>query len=139
MIVQGDPVVRWVVAATGGVISEHSAGIGEERDGRLIAGVMFEGYNGTNAFVHQRIDSAPSRAFWWTVADYGFRHLGCRRLTGAVPESNAAAVKLNQHIGFEFEARLRGASGPDEDMLIFVLWRERCRFLHWRLPHGQQK
>ena len=132
MIVIGQEVAAWICLKTGGCVTPNTQGIGNEIDGILTAGVSFEGWNGVNAYVHQRIDKHPPRAFWWTVADFGFNHLGCKRLTGTVAASNHQARRLDEHIGFEHEATLKGAAEDGGDLLVYVLWRDKCRFLNWR-------
>ncbi len=130
MIVQGEPVARWVMQPIG-AYTERMVGIGYERGGILKAGVAFENFNGNNMFGHQRIDAPPSREFWIAIADYIFNFCGCKRFTATVESDNIKAIELNKHIGFEIEATLKIA-GRNGDLIIMVLWPEKCRPLHWK-------
>lgn len=107
-------------------------GIGLERDGELIAGAMYEGYNGHNVWVH--LAGAPgkkwmNREFLRYGFHYPFVEMGVKRLSGYVNASNTEAVRLNKHFGYTEEARLKGAAPDGGDVILFVMWREDCRFL----------
>lgn len=132
MYVSGPEVVRWVFEKTGGDVTQVHQAIGQVRDGKLIAAVAYEGYNGQNIYVHQRIEEAPSRTYWWMVTDYPFNQLGCTRMTGHVEADNIKARSLDERIGFELEGCMKRAGRQGQDVLVYVLWKEKCRFLGWR-------
>lgn len=134
MLVIGDEVVRWVAARTG-EHGEHpygaARGIGWERDGRLVGGVVFNDYNGPNVCMHVASDRTRrwlTRRFLWTVFDYPFVQLNCTRVTGLVGEGNHDARRFDEHIGFTLETRLKDAH-PTGDMLVYVMRRQDCRWL----------
>jgi RimJ/RimL family protein N-acetyltransferase len=54
--------------------------------------------------------------------------LGVKRITGIVAESNLAARKFDEHIGFVLETRLKDAH-PQGDLLIYVMTPDQCRWL----------
>ena len=60
---------------------------------------------------------------------YPFKVCGVSRLSGYVNESNTDARRLNEHLGYIEEARLRGAAPDGGDVILYVMWRENCRFL----------
>lgn len=105
--------------------------IGLERDGELIAAVLVEDHNGPNCIMHV---AAKENTRWCYPAFvrfcflYVFEQLGCIRVTGLVDEANAAARRLDEHLGFELEATLKGAA-PGGDLLVFVLWKDKCRWI----------
>lgn len=114
---------------------EASAGmkaIGLERDGQLVAGVIYEGFNGHNVWMHV---AAEPGARWMTRAylrycfRYPFWEMGVRRISGYVDASNLAARKMDEHLGFVPEATLRGAAHDGGDVIVYVMRREHCRFL----------
>lgn len=106
--------------------------IGLEKDGELIAGVVYDYYTGTNICMH--IAALPgrrwlNREFLWFMFHYPFVQLGVKRLTGIIPESNKESVRFAQGLhGSKLEARLKGAH-PDGDMLIFVMFKDDCKYL----------
>ena len=126
---EGEVVARWVMATIGSY-TEGMTAIGWQVDGKLIAGIAYENFNGNNLFGHQRIDKSPSRAFWKANAHYIFNTCGCKRFTATVEADNTKAIKLNHHIGFETEAVLKDA-GRTSDLLVMVLWAKNCRMLEW--------
>jgi RimJ/RimL family protein N-acetyltransferase len=108
----------------------HTA-IGIERDGELIGGVVYDGFNGRNIWAH--IAGKPgtrwlTRSFLYAMYHYPFVQLGVERITGPVDSTNLEAIRLDTHMGFVHEATLRGAS-PNGDLLLFVMWKQNCRYL----------
>jgi RimJ/RimL family protein N-acetyltransferase len=107
-------------------------GLGLERDGELVAGVVYEGYNGQNVWMH--VAAVPGRR-WLNKAylrycfEYPFVELGCRRVSGYVEARNLDARRFDEHLGFQQEAVLRGAASDGGDVILYVMWREDCRFL----------
>lgn len=104
--------------------------IGLRRGGELVAGVAYEGFNGQNMWIH--VAAMPGAR--WLVRDYlracfayPFLVCGVRRLSGYVNESNAAARRFNEHLGFREEARLHGAAPDGGDVILMVMWKEECR------------
>lgn len=111
---------------------EGMKGVGLEKDGELIAGALYEGYNGHNVWVH--LAGAPgrkwmNRQFLWYGFHYPFNEMGVKRLSGYVNASNTDARRLNEHLGYEEEACLKGAAPDGGDVILYVMWRENCRFL----------
>jgi len=111
-----------------------STGIGLERDGVLIAGVVYDRFTGPNVYAH--IAGTPgtqwmTRQFLHAIFSYPFEQLGVARITGEVAASNAEALRLDKHFGFKYEATLKGVV-PSGDLVILVMWKEDCRWLRIR-------
>ena len=51
------------------------------------------------------------------------------RISGYVNESNEVARRFDEHLGFHEEARLKGAAPDGGDVLLYVMWRDDCRFI----------
>lgn len=125
------PIRVWNFLRDNGVpasLTSDSKGLGFERDGEILAGALYQDWSGPNVWVHLAI-RRMSREFLHYGFRYPFLELGCQRLTGAVEASNAAARRFNEHVGFAVEATLSGAARDGGDVLIYVMWRDRCRFL----------
>lgn len=109
-----------------------SRAIGLERDGELVAGVIYEGFNGRNVWMH--VAAEPSKR-WMTKSylracfRYPFVQLGCDRVSGYVEGWNEAARKFDEHLGFRPEAVLRGAASDGGDVILYVMWREECKYV----------
>ena len=132
MIVQGPEVAAWVYEKTGGVVGPCTIGLGWMKDGVLTAGFAFEAYNGHNMIAHQRQDQMAPRAFWKAAADYCFRTLKLSRVTGLVNATNDKAIRLNKHIGYEVESVMTKAADDGGDVVVMVLWPEKCRIFDWK-------
>lgn len=121
----------WVMDKVGRHIEGMTA-IGDIKDGKLIAGVAFEGQNKNCIWGNMRIDSSPSKAFWVTLADFIFNQAGCKRFSSMVEVDNEKAIKLNLKIGFIIEATLKDAV-ENGDVHIMTLWKDNCRMLDWKI------
>jgi len=111
---------------------EGQQAIGLRRDGVLVAGAVYEGFNGRNLWVH--LAGAPgarwmTREFLRAGFAYPFVVCGCERISGYVLESNLAAQRLNEHLGWQPEARLRGAAPDGGDVILYVMWKKDCRYV----------
>jgi len=110
--------------------------IGLERNGELVAGVLYEDYNGANLLMHVASDGS---AQWMTPGylrvcfEYPFGKLGCKRVTGIVPSINRRALMFDERLGFKVEARLTDAH-PDGDLIVLSMKRDECRWI--RSNHG---
>jgi RimJ/RimL family protein N-acetyltransferase len=128
---------KWVCDKTGGTF-EHtcSTSIGLERNGELIAGVLFDNFNGRSINMHVASDGSRgwmNREYLWYCFHYPFEQLGVKRITGLVAASNEDAMKFDTHLGFIHEATLKDAA-PDGDLHILRMFKDECRFL--RIRHG---
>lgn len=113
------------------VVTAGMKGLGLERDGQLIAGVLYEGYNKVNIWMH--VATTPGKR--WTLEFlrycfyYPFVELGCRRVSGWVEASNMQARRFDEHLGFRPEAVLHGAASDGGDVILYVMRREECRYV----------
>lgn len=128
-----DPVFAFVRSRLGGLRrSDGMTAIGLRRDGELIAGVVYEGFNGRNVWMH--VAAEPGAR--WLVRDYlracfeyPFNVCGCDRVSGHVDDSNEAAKRFDEHLGFKQEARLKGAAPDGGDVILYVMWKKDCRYV----------
>jgi hypothetical protein len=122
---------RFVHDATGVPMSTAMKCLGLERDGRLVAGVLYDAWNGVNMWMHSAITPGAylGREYPWYVFHYPFNEVGVQRLTGLVEVSNRDALRFNERLGFKAEALLRGAASDGGDAVIMVMTRENCRWL----------
>ena len=110
-------------------------GIGLERDGELIAGVIFEGANGHNVWMH--VAAKPgvrwlTRSYMTACFGYAFVQCGVSRISGYVESRNQAARRFDEHLGFTQEAVLKGAASDGGDVLIYRMLRSECKYVD---PH----
>lgn len=130
MIYQGEPIGQWVCEKAGGTWTHVCQAVGQMKNDEIIAGVMYDGYTGSAISIHSRIDNPRkvSREFYWAAFDYPFNKLKVKVLRGLVSTANSDAQRLNLHLGFKEEARLKDYF-PDGDGIVYVMRPENCRFL----------
>lgn len=107
--------------------------IGLERGGKLVAGVVYEGYTGHNIWMHVAAEPGSrwlTRDFLRAAFTYPFVQLGVDRVSGYVDASNAAARRFDEHLGFREEAVLKGAARDGGDVILYVMWKKDCRYHH---------
>lgn len=135
-LVIGKEVVRWVAQKTnefGDFGTE--IGIGLERNSALVGGIAYANWNGVNVEAHAASDGSKTwltRQFLWTIFDYPFNQLQCKRITLCIGEGNKDSRRFAEHLGFELEATLKNAH-PSGHLLIFVMWKEHCRWINENL------
>lgn len=132
IVFDADRIGPWVCERAGGTwLPGRGTAIGLERNGALVAGVLYEDYNGANVVMHVASDGTAewlNREYLRTCFDYPFRQLGCQRVTGIVPSTNDKALSFDEHLGFEVETKLEGAH-PEGDLIILRMKRENCRWI----------
>ncbi len=124
---------RWVpkichdIEYTPGAMAQSIACI----DGNeLLAGTVYDHYNGATVNAHILVKGLPTREWWVAIFDYPFNVLGVKKLIGQVPSTHSMARKLDEHFGFVEEARIRGYYGEGDDLIIYTMTREQCKFLN---------
>ena len=102
-------------------------GLGLERDGELVAGVLYEGFNHHNIWMHVAAEPGKkwlNKEFLRYCFHYPFVELGCTRVSGYVEASNADARRFDEHLGFQQEAVLQGAAADGGDVILYVMRRD---------------
>ena len=105
MLVIGTGVIEWVAKRAHEFGNFGCAvGIGWERDGDLVAGVVFNEFNGVNMNMHVASDGTRqwmTRHYLWACFDYPFNQAKVNRITALVGEGNTPSRRFVEHIGFE--------------------------------------
>lgn len=120
----------WVYWKTGGEWTpERGKAIGKIRDGKLVAGVIYEDYSGTNVICHIAGEGNwADRYFLAVIFDYPFTQLKVNRITAPICSSNKKSIDLVTKMGFNLEAKLHGATSKG-DLLIFSMFKDECKYL----------
>lgn len=134
---------EWVCDRTGGTWSaDATTSLGIAQDSILIAGVLYDNFNGANIQMHVAAEAGKywlTKEFLYEVFFYPFEYLQCRRATAIIPSSNAASLNICRRLGFTQEAVLKEAH-PEGDLLVFSLLKTDCKWLKLKLrgtTHGQ--
>ncbi len=107
-----------------------ASAIGRIKDGKIVAGVLYEDFNGASVVCHIAGEGRAwmNRQFLSIIFDYPFNQLKVKQIIGYVVSSNHSARNLDEKLGFKREANLRDAH-PDGDLIIYVMRRKDCRWL----------
>jgi RimJ/RimL family protein N-acetyltransferase len=129
---QPERVMRFVAERVGEREFEGYTSIGLERDGELIAGVLYEQHTGPNVMMHVASDGSRH---WMTPAymaacfRYPFLQLGVNRVTALVRSDNDASIKFCSALGFQTEGALREAATDGADLILYGMLKRECRYL----------
>ncbi|VVD96467.1 hypothetical protein PIN31009_01900 [Pandoraea iniqua] len=129
---QSARVIDWVSAKTGEEGYPLAVGIGLEKNGELIAGVVFNLKAGKNILMHVASDGSRH---WMTPAymaacfRYAFIQEGCNHITGLVRSDNSDAQHFDEGLGFVKRGLLPKACDDGADLIIYGMLKEECRFL----------
>jgi RimJ/RimL family protein N-acetyltransferase len=107
-------------------------GIGQYKDGKIIAGVVYNLYNGPSICMHVAAEPGTrwlTRDFLFRVFAYPFIQLGCNRVTGLVRTDNMEARRFDEHLGFKQEGVIRKGASDGTDMILYGMLMEECRWL----------
>ncbi len=134
-IVSGPHVGHWVMSRTDGAYnSDRSVAIGLERDGELVAGTVYEMWNGRSVVCHITWDQVTP-AYLAAVYDYPYNVANVDKIIGPISSNHTRALKLVTKMGFSEEARIKDGA-PDGDIVFMTQTPDRCRFLEPR--YGQK-
>lgn len=102
----------------------------DERD-VIVAAVLFEGFRETWCNMHTAIlpGFALTRKELKHAFSIPFHAFGLRKVLGMVPANNQAAIQLNTRLGFRQEGLLTNATTDGEDLLLFAMNKDQCRWI----------
>jgi RimJ/RimL family protein N-acetyltransferase len=106
----------------------NSQSIGLEKDGNIVAGVIYEDWNGQSIVCHIAVIGNLTPTFVAKIFDYVFRQLGVYKIIAPVASINSESIQLVTHMGFKEEAIIKDAH-PSGDIVIFTMTKNECRFL----------
>jgi hypothetical protein len=121
---------NWVAGKIGGHYNGEGKTIGIVRDELLIAGAIYELWNGVSIAM-QIAASEPNwltRSALWVLFDYPFNQVGAAKILAFISQANLRSQRLAKHAGFIEETRITKAC-PGGDLLVYTMTRAQCRFL----------
>ena len=127
---------EWVCFQTGGGYHEaRSNALGLRKDGEVVAGVVYENWNGRSVFCHIAIEGRMTPTYLAAIFDYPFNVCGVDKIVVPVSSENSKALRLVGKMGFTEEARIHNAD-TNGDIVFLTMARDSCRFLGRR--YGQK-
>jgi RimJ/RimL family protein N-acetyltransferase len=128
-ITQGAEIGHWVAERVQGkYFADGSQAIGLERDGQIIAGVIYENWNKASIVCHIAIEGRITKGYLRAIFSYPFEFCKVKKIIVPVSSTHAKSLKLVTKMGFSEEARVKDAV-PDGDIIFLTLAQEKCRFL----------
>ncbi len=119
-IVTGEKVARFVSDRLGFALCPPYTCMGIERDGAVVAGVIFSCFEGYD--VHfTAAGTGWTRTFLKAAGQYVFGQLGCLRVTATTEDD--AVVRMACKLGGQIEGRLRDHFGDGRDGVIVGILR----------------
>ena len=109
--------------------------IGLERDGELVAGTMYDYYNGSSIYAHIAITGAITREWLHAIHWYPFVQLGVNVVIGTVPKDNLKAQRFDEHLGFKLLTEIPDAD-PSGATLLYIMRKADARYLKKGHAHG---
>lgn len=121
---------RWLAAKTDGEWRDGATCVGLERCGQIVAAVMYDQFNGASVCMHVAAEGKRwlNREFLWYAFYYPFRQMGVNVVIGLVAKENRAAVRFDEHLGFQLHQEIPEAH-PSGALLIYTMHRRDCRWL----------
>jgi hypothetical protein len=128
-LTSGPVVGHWTAKRVNGAFFEGGAtAIGLERDGKLVAGVMYENWNGKSLMAHMAVEGRLTRDFIGAIFTYPFITCGVNKIICPISAKNSKSIKLVLNMGFICEGKIADAH-PDGDVAFYTLTRANCRFI----------
>lgn len=119
--------------------------IAAHRGGKLLGGVIYQGYTGASIQAHIASFDPHwlTRDMLWMIFHYPFEQLGVKKIFGQVGAHNAKALEFDRKLGFKEEARIADVY-PEGDMVLLSMHKADCRFLsikprHIEVSYGQEQ
>ena len=130
-IVSCPEVGEWVADRAGGKYhAEAMQAIGLVKENKIIAGVIFERYNGQSMWMHVAIEGRLTPAYLKAIFKYAFIDCDVEKVIGTVASTNVKAIKFDENLGFTEECRIRNAA-PDGDIILYTMSKTNCRFINY--------
>lgn len=112
-------VAPWVSKKMFGARFKADEAIGLEIDGEIVAGVVYEDWNGASFVCHIAADKMTP-GFIGAIFHYPFVHCGAKKVIAPVPESNTESVAFVEKLGFRLEHRILDAH-PDGAIRLYSI------------------
>ena len=111
-----------------GFFEGRAQAIGLRRDGKIIASVIYENWNGRSIMCHMVVEGKLNRAYIRAIFDYAYRVCAVFKVVSPVASTNTRCRHFIEHLGFTPEAVISDAH-PDGDIIVYSMKADDCRFL----------
>jgi RimJ/RimL family protein N-acetyltransferase len=129
--------IEWAVKRCGGFpFRDDATAIGTTDAGQLAGVVVFDNFSPGGCYISVASDGSRrwlNREFLIRASAYPFIQLNQRRITGLISAHNSDSIAFCKSCGFQFEGTMRQGGVFGEDLLLFGLLKEECRWLPNRM------
>jgi RimJ/RimL family protein N-acetyltransferase len=130
----GQPVVDWANAhIEGNPGFELPVGFGIIKKSELVGAVVFDNYRPNLKSMCVSIVLTSKYALTKNrlneLFSYPFNQHSCKRLICMIEKNNTSSINLATQLGFVHEGTLRQASLNNNDLLVFGMLRNECKWL----------
>lgn len=114
--------------------------LGQYEDDQLTAGVIYHNHMGNDigASIGVAKGHVLSRRFVFAMYRLPFCVLEVNRITVRVRESNRPSIELAEDFGFALEGTIRQGYPDGEDMLLYGMLKQECRWLKLAKRYGTE-
>lgn len=126
---------RFLVDRTGCPVTKDFRAIEaiDERGGRTLGMVGYDGWTPNSVQMHVAIDSAIAvRRLLQPAFSYVFEQVGLGVAYGSTPAWNKRALAFNESVGWKVVHRLKDGWSPGVDIVLQEMRKETCRWLRRR-------
>ena len=127
---------RWMHQHGAGQWRDGATCIGLERDGQLVAGTMYDWFNGASIYANIAIAGPVTREFLWFISYYPFMQLGAKVVLALIAENNQRSKDFVEQFGFSLLTVIPEADSSGS-LLLYAIYADQCKWLHIRRHHGQ--
>lgn len=129
---------HWIQERTGCVLSKFARAIeAVDELGRTRGMVAYDGWTPKACQAHMAVESPIVwRALVHPAFQYPFLEAGKDVLLGTIPSHNVRSIRLAKHFGFREAHRVKDGWEKGDDLVLFEMRRDECRFLSGADLHG---
>jgi RimJ/RimL family protein N-acetyltransferase len=101
-----------------------------DSNGSLVAGIVFESYNGSHLFVHAAcLPGGLNEEFLHACFHYCFVENHCSRISCVVEESNETCHRFVQRVGWTKDVVIEGAGFEGRSLIVYKMTPQECKWL----------
>lgn len=139
LIGHDEAVIRFVARRVGCTWFHRAQAVGQLQDGKLIAGVVWDTWNGASMQIHAAAEPGSNWLNPELIREafrYPFEMCGAKKLIALAAEANTKSCTLLSGLGFVREATLADAH-PTGALIVHTMTPAQCRWLE-RGKHGKR-
>lgn len=121
----------WLIERTSAALTGYARGIKvEDERGRIRGMVVYDNETPASFQAHMAVETPIAwRALLPAVFEYPFIQCEKAVLLGVIPAGNLRSCRMVDSLGFRTAHRIRNGWAAGEDLVLFEMRRDECRYL----------